>query len=345
MSEGRVTFGLIGLGGLTFFLFLCSHLDWKEWSHHPIHLRPKMKREETNNVFNEIESANDRNRIQNVCNSYGDRLRMPEKNYRSQFMVDSVHRVAYCRHGKVGTTTWMKHLIKLLPKKKQILKKYTEMSSHQLHAKLPKEFKASKGQKLDLSSYFVFSFVRHPFDRLVSAFKDKIVSGDDKGYRHVVVDIQRLFGQVTFENFLRYVIWDLQKYYQCQEGTNIQCLNHKVDVHWRPFYQRCAYCDVDYSFIGRMESFNRDVQITVTLANLTEYIPLTETNLQSHITRTSTSSLEEDGGYQTDWQGAIKASQRALDHFADVEPSICRQIHELYAPDFDLFHYSLEGFP
>ena len=91
-------------------------------------------------------------------------------------------------------------------------------------------------------------------------FKDKIVSGDDKGYHHVVVNIQKLFGQVTFEDFLRYVILDLQKHYQCQEGTNIQCLNHKVDVHWRPFYQRCAYCDVDYSFIGRMESFNRDVQ-------------------------------------------------------------------------------------
>ena len=60
-----------------------------------------MKREETNNVFNEIESANDQNRIQNVCNTYGDRLRMPEKSYRSQFMVDSIHRVAYCRHGKV----------------------------------------------------------------------------------------------------------------------------------------------------------------------------------------------------------------------------------------------------
>ena len=41
----------------------------------------------------------------------------------------------------------------------------------------------------------------------------------------------------------------------------------------------------------------------------------------------------------------IKASQRALDYFADVEPTICRQIHNLYAPDFDLFHYSLEGFP
>ena len=80
---------------------------------------------------------------------------------------------------------------------------------------------------------------------------------------------------------------------------------------------------------------------------MTKYIPLAEASLQSHTTRTSTAStgsLEEDETYQTDWQGAIKASQRALDHFADVAPSICRQLHELYAPDFDLFHYSIEGF-
>lgn len=301
-------------------------------------------------MIKEINSVDDQKRIQDVCNFYGDSLRMKEKNYRTQFMVDSVHKVAYCRHGKVGTTTWMKHLIKLLPKKKQLLKKYAEMSSHKLHGALPKEFMASKGQKLDLSGYFVFSFVRHPYDRLVSAFNDKIVSTDDPGYLKTGIFIQKQWGEVSFENFLRYVILNLQTHYQCQQaGTNIKCQNYEVDVHWRPFYQRCAYCDVNYSFIGRMESFNRDVQTTVKLANLTDYIPLTETDLQSHTTRTtstaSTGSLEEGRGYQTDWQGAIKASQRAVDHFADVELSICRQLHELYAPDFDLFHYSLEGFP
>ena len=87
----------------------------------------------------------------------------------------------------------------------------------------------------------------------------------------------------------------------------------------------------------------------MSLANVTEYISATEMKLQSHSTRTSTAFInglldEDESLYQTDKQGAIKASQRALDHFAEVEPSICRQLDELYAPDFDLFHYSLEGF-
>jgi len=319
-----------------------------EWNkHHPTLLvRPKIKREEAILSGDIIGKFDDSERIKNVCKFYGEKLRMKEKNLRLQFMIDSVHRVAYCRHGKVGTTTWMRHFIKLLPKERQVQRNFDQMDSHQLHAQLPNEFKATRGQHLDLSHHFAFSFVRHPYDRLVSAYNDKIISKNDKGYHRVIKDIQRSFGTVSFENFLRYVIRDLQKHYQCQE--TISNCQHKADVHWRPFYQRCGYCDVNYNFIGRMESFNRDVQFTLSLANLTEYIPATEMKLQSHSTRTSTASingLDEDKSlYQTDKQGAIKASQRALDHFADVGPSICRQLDELYAPDFDLFHYSLEGF-
>ena len=87
------------------------------------------------------------------------------------------------------------------------------------------------------------------------------------------------------------------------------------------------------------------------MANLTDYIPSTETQLHSHSTRTSTVSTTSLGGsgdgnslFETDGHGAIKASRRAIEHFADVAPSICLELAELYAPDFDLFNYSLEGF-
>ena len=92
---------------------------------------------------------------------------------------------------QVGTTTWMRHFIKLLPKERQVQKNFDQMDSHQLHAQLPNEFKATRGQPLDLSHYFAFSFVRHPYDRLVSAYNDKILSKNDKGYYRVTMDIQR----------------------------------------------------------------------------------------------------------------------------------------------------------
>ena len=54
-------------------------------------------------MSNEIRNseADDLQRIQNVCKFYGEKLRMDEKSYRSQFMVDASHQVAFCRHGKV----------------------------------------------------------------------------------------------------------------------------------------------------------------------------------------------------------------------------------------------------
>ena len=85
----------------------------------------------------------------------------------------------------------MRHFTKLLPKEKQIQKNYDQMDSPKLHAQIPNEFKATRGQPLDLSHYFAFSFVRHPYDRLVSAYNDKILSKNDKGYHRLVIHMQR----------------------------------------------------------------------------------------------------------------------------------------------------------
>ena len=85
----------------------------------------------------------------------------------------------------------MRHFIKLLPKERQVQKNFDQMESNQLHAQLPNEFKATRGQPLDISHYFAFSFVRHPYDRLVSAYNDKIISKNDKGYYRLTMELQR----------------------------------------------------------------------------------------------------------------------------------------------------------
>lgn len=40
-------------------------------------------------------------RIRQVCDFFGANLHMKAADYRSQFMVDAEHKLAYCRHGKV----------------------------------------------------------------------------------------------------------------------------------------------------------------------------------------------------------------------------------------------------
>ena len=54
---------------------------------------------------------------------------------------------------------------------------------------------------------------------------------------------------VTFEQFAYFVAWQVKK----MKGDS--------NVHWRPFYLQCPYCDNKYdTFIGRMETFERDVR-------------------------------------------------------------------------------------
>merc|ERR1719323_892776 len=65
----------------------------------------------------------------------------------------------------------------------------------------------SQSERRDLFETSVsFSIVRHPFERLVSAFQDKIVDQSDKFYTRVVHQIRDTYGEVTFANFVQFIL-------------------------------------------------------------------------------------------------------------------------------------------
>ena len=66
--------------------------------------------------------------------------------------------------------------------------------------------------------------------------------------------LEQSYGEASFKNFISYVIDKIKSYEDC----TTEC--KPIDPHWKPFYLQCAYCDVDYNFIGRMETFENDVR-------------------------------------------------------------------------------------
>ena len=54
-----------------------------------------------------------------------------------------------------------------------------------------------------------------------------------------------------FESFIKYVIMECNKFRSNQKRMN---------THWRPYYNKCGYCDVDYDVIGRAETFIDDTR-------------------------------------------------------------------------------------
>ena len=64
--------------------------------------------------------------------------------------------------------------------------------------------------------------------------------------------LKTYYGENSFKNFILYVIKQIE--------TDKNKLKLHVDVHFRPLYLLGAYCDIDYTFIGRIETFEKDVR-------------------------------------------------------------------------------------
>ena len=158
-----------------------------------------------------------------------------------------------------------------------------------------------------------FSMVRHPFERLVSAYQDKIVDNSDPSYAHIGPNLQRDYGEVSFPSFALYVLDTAE--HMCRPPP-ARC---HLDVHWRPFYARCAFCSTHYKVIAKAETFSTDMEQIGRLSGL--QFP----TLVTHHSSGDTSEL-------------------AARYFRQTPVDLVKQLAELYKPDLDMFGYSISNY-
>lgn len=126
------------------------------------------------------------------------------------------------------------------------------MSIH--YRKPPSEFVSDifslddQSYKRSLDDLFKFCFVRDPFERLYSAYKDKVINSKGDfwdNYRKQIRSINKLTDScdITFESFVNYV-----------EITP----DHERDIHWRSQSRLLKPSLIPYDFIGNQETFDRD---------------------------------------------------------------------------------------
>ena len=125
-------------------------------------------------------------------------------------------------------------------------------------------------------------FVRHPLERLASAYKDKLVDQENKSCvlrgKHTDKPVYN-----AYINHMRYY----QKRYMnmnssdaclanCADEFQFSCFVEYVlvateneetlrdlskDIHWWPYTEICSVCKVNYDFIGHVEDFQDDLQL------------------------------------------------------------------------------------
>lgn len=73
------------------------------------------------------------------------------------------------------------------------------------------------------------------------------------------------------KNFTKYIAHISNEIERC-EAVNFDMDQCRVEVHWKPFYLRCDYCNIDFDIIGKVETFEDDVKLIMERAGLTDLL-------------------------------------------------------------------------
>ncbi|XP_011164292.1 carbohydrate sulfotransferase 11 isoform X2 [Solenopsis invicta] len=246
------------------------------------------------------------------------------------FYMDRVHNVSYCPVYKAGTTTWLYNLCLLMNVPEETLNSGREQLSTIARRAIPELEYPEADRVLNASRRLLV--VRHPFERLLSAYRDKLensVAGREHGtlhfYRKYGSKIVRRYRkenftgpradqvirregvpppagvEPTFREFVDYLIeTDLGSY---------------GDDHWMPYYLFCTPCLVKYDIIAKVESLWRD-----------QVYAINKLGLQDRIKP----RWRHSNGY-------VNASKV---YFSQLNRAMVRRLYEKLRLDFELFDYS-----
>ncbi|XP_046468972.1 carbohydrate sulfotransferase 11 isoform X2 [Neodiprion pinetum] len=242
-----------------------------------------------------------------------------------------VHNLSYCPVYKAGSTTWFYNLCLLNGIPEEALANSSGQISIIARSVLPEMELSEAVEVLEKSRKLLV--VRHPFERLLSAYRDKLensVAGREHGTLHfykkygskIVAkfrderiapprsdqvirpkDIPPPAGiEPTWREFVQYLIHtDLASY---------------GDDHWMPYYLFCTPCLIRFNIIAKVETLWRD-----------QIFAIHELGMENQLT--------------PKWRHSNAGSSSAAEiYFTQLTPNLVRQLYEKFKLDFELFDYS-----
>jgi len=250
----------------------------------------------------------------------------------TQVFYDEKYKIIMCAAPKAATTNWQKMMAVL---KYDGIYDTDHFRKSNVYNQLPRfsqlaldhgeeEGKRLALEKLNDPGYTKFMNARHPFSRLVSAWRDKFpkdrkTGGETYWFRKYGKFISTKFEQdyyekpeeyyISFPAFADYVAWI---------GNRA-----RFDHHWKTFNYHCRPCQLRFDFITKAETSSQDSKFIINKANI------------SHIPHIQLPEMYDSSPLH---------SHQPEDYFIQVSHVTVERLHHAYREDFRLFAYSTSSF-
>lgn len=240
------------------------------------------------------------------------------KNLLSHFMVDDRNKYIYCYIPKVACTQWKKVMMFTADTADKPFQDISHIDVHYKN-KLPLLSDTEKYSDIDvlerLADYTKLMVVRSPLERLVSAYQDKFLSNAydaaafKKNYARNMIkavrgeDVETGDG-MQFKEFLQYLSSGYQKPGSFQE-------------HWKPMYDLCHPCSINYDFIAKFSTLEDDSNRI--LDNVIQGIERQRIEFPKVVPSKTPEILEE--------------------YLAEIDPALLEAVKRIYMADHEMFGY------
>ena len=180
-----------------------------------------------------------------------------------------------------------------------------------------------------------FINIRHPFDRLLSAFynvkrnKKSFRRGPEKySVKYLLQRYQTNNDKFSLQQFTKFLV-------SSRKGQPGQVY---FDRHWDAYSRSCRTCSETYSFITRTETSVEDSGPILKLFEYPEdYLKVAKPKPRNHIERPT-----DKKNSSVPLIGKVPAFGKYLSEFEDLPATVIRKLYERYRADFEGFGYHFD---
>jgi len=285
-------------------------------------------------------------KVERSCSRFEDEVGSQRRLY-SRLRWAVPERLLYCPVFKAASTSWLSNYLKLV-------NSTANPKSGNLHKTVTNLFPPPATFKLRRKIYeesIKFIIVRHPFERLVSAYRDKLAGFSRNDHyltmrSHIISKYRKnVKDKSTIPTFSESVDFILDELIKIDSPSRDR--HSLIDGHFIPYSRRCLPCAMDYDLIIKFETLEEDSRYLIDQCGLSEQLDVRHENRAPSGPRTKqgfkNKSKKVKKG-EEDPKDSNGSSFQSLDFFKDIPVSKIKRLYEHYRHDFEIFDYSADEY-